>query len=698
MRTEAFYADTTYGYVRPVEPDPGEQVRLFFRTPAEEPVRVSLIVTGGIGEAAEGPCALHMKEVSRDTHFAVYSCALDAGDEPLTYHFKADDGISPVYYGRLGVSAQEENAADFRIYPGFHTPDWAKGAVGYQILVDRFRNGDLNNDVTNGEYIYLGQPCEAQHNWNHLPKDGDYRDFYGGDLLGVMNKLDYLQDLGVEVVYFNPLFVSPSSHKYDTQDYDHIDPHIGTIVDDIKDIENGEYREVYHSMKNMKVTERYIRRTTSTANLTTSDMLFAALVGEMHARGMRVIIDGVFNHCGSFNRWMDCAQMYDGSGAYWSADSPYRDHFIFNDTGDDAWPCNDSYIGWWSNDTLPKLNYASQTLRDEILRIAAKWVSPPYSVDGWRLDVAADLGMNPEMNHAFWRDFRDVVKKANPDALIIAEHYGDPKDYLKGSEWDSVMNYDAFMEPVSWFFTGMEKHSDSARPDLCGNGPAFRDMLMNGNLAFTEASLSVAMNELSNHDHSRFLTRTNRRVGRLNTAGPAAASDAVTKRMMRQGVLFQMTWPGMPTVYYADEAGQTGWTDPDNRRAYPWGHEDKKLINWHRQLIAIRRASNALKHGSTLVTGAGDGWFSFARFTGDERYIAAFNVLKEAVTVELPVWLTGAPDDAKWSCAIHTMRNSAGPGWPVIPEHEGASDTPKEAAGGRLTVTIPARGALLITS
>ena len=195
---------------------------------------------------------------------------------------------------------------------------------------------------------------------------------------------------------------------------------------------------------------------------------------------MRVIIDGVFNHCGSFNKWLDRERIYEKSGqyepgAYVSADSPYRSFFKFNK---DDWPYNTSYDGWWGHDTLPKLNYEeSPKLYQYILDIARKWVSPPYSVDGWRLDVAADLGRTSEFNHRFWRDFRRVVKEANPDALILAEHYGDPTSWLQGDQWDSVMNYDAFMEPVSWFLTGMEKHSDWRSDELYGDGKKFFDSM-----------------------------------------------------------------------------------------------------------------------------------------------------------------------------------------------------------------------------
>ena len=164
-----------------------------------------------------------------------------------------------------------------------------------------------------------------------------------------------------------------------------------------------------------------------------------------------------------------------------------------------------------------------------------KWVSPPYSVDGWRLDVAADLGHTAEYNHAFWKKFRKAVKEANPQALILAEHYGDPSGWLQGDEWDSIMNYDAFMEPVTWFLTGMEKHSDSYNGGLYGNGQSFFDAMAYHMSRMQTNTVFTAMNQLSNHGHSRFLTRTNQVVGRIGSMGPERASENVKKCVSERG-------------------------------------------------------------------------------------------------------------------------------------------------------------------
>ena len=366
---------------------------------------------------------------------------------------------------------------------------------------------------------------------------------------------------------------------------------------------------------------------------------------------MKVILDGVFNHCGSFNKWLDAEQIYERSGdyepgAYISKDSPYHSFFRFNDNSDKAWPYNKTYDGWWGHDTLPKLNYeGSDKLVEYILNVARKWVSPPYSADGWRLDVAADLGHTAEYNHAFWKSFRKAVKEANPQALILAEHYGDPSGWLQGDEWDSIMNYDAFMEPVTWFLTGMEKHSDSYNSGLYGNGQSFFDAMAYHMSRMQTNTVFTAMNQLSNHDHSRFLTRTNQVVGRIGNMGPERASENVKKCVMREAVMIQMTWPGAPTLYYGDEAGVCGWTDPDSRRTYPWGREDLELMEFHRYMAGIHKRLPALRKGAVKPLFAANQQIAYGRMWGKYQTVTIISNLPQPTTMEIPVWQLGVTDE-----------------------------------------------------
>lgn len=648
MNKNALFCDGTSDYVIPAEPGIHEKVRLRFRTARDDAQEVCLISGGE---------TLQMQKMSSGEVFDYYETEVQLTDTMFVYYFRIKSESEELCYHRCGVSEHPVEYYNFRIMPGFSTPAWAKGAVMYQIFVDRFCNGDPSNDVEDGEYVYIGEPVCKVKDWNEFPAAMDIRRFHGGDLQGVLDKLDYLEELGVEVIYFNPLFVSPSNHKYDIQDYDYIDPHYGVIIED-----GGEV--LPEGEKDNTRATKYQKRTGDIRNLEASNRLFAKLVEEMHTRGMRVILDGVFNHCGSFNKWMDRERIYEPQpeyekGAYVSAQSPYRDFFHFFDEREEAWPYNKNYDGWWGHDTLPKLNYEDSPMLEEyILNIGKKWVSPPYNADGWRLDVAADLGYSNEYNHIFWENFRKAVKSANPQALILAEHYGDPGEWLQGDEWDSVMNYDAFMEPLTWFLTGMEKHSDERRTDLWGNADNFVNTMNHFMASMLTPSLQVAMNELSNHDHSRFLTRTNHIVGRVAQLGSKAAEEGINLAVMREAVTVQMTWVGAPTVYYGDEAGVCGFTDPDSRRTYPWGQENRELVEFHKEMIRIHKREKPLRTGSLKMLSWSSNVLAYARFQEGEQIIVVLNNSKELKEVTIPVWQAEVPMKGKMERLMYSWEKS----------------------------------------
>ncbi len=655
----ALYTDTTEDYISPVEPEPFEKVTIRFRTAKHNVDRVLLVYKGE---------KYVMSRVEVTKHFDFYAYELQLDGEKASYYFEVTSGRLTGYYDTRGLVQEVNEYYDFTIIPGFKTPGWAKGAVIYQIYVDRFCNGDPSNDVLTGEYCYINEPVNRVEDWGRYPAQMDVREFYGGDLQGVIDKLDYLQDLGVEVIYFNPLFVSPSNHKYDIQDYDYIDPHFGRIV-----VDEGEL--LHDGQKENRYASRYISRVANRANLEASNELFIRLVEQAHSRGMRVIMDGVFNHCGSFNKWLDKERIYEDAegyekGAFISGESPYRNYFDFHNR--DGWPYNGSYDGWWGHDTLPKLNYeGSKELFDYIMYIGKKWVSPPFNADGWRLDVAADLGHSQEYNHYFWQEFRKAVKEANPDAIILAEHYGNTRDWLQGNEWDTVMNYDAFMEPVTWFLTGMEKHSDDFREDLLGNAESFWGAMRHHSASFSMSSWQVAMNELSNHDHSRFLTRTNHKVGRARMLGPHAAEQGVNKAVFREAVVMQMTWMGAPTIYYGDEAGVCGFTDPDNRRTYPWGHEDKELIQFHKDIIRIRRENPELRTGSLKSVDSDYNFIAYGRFRRDGQCLILINNNDHPIDRVVFVWELGTAKHGTMKALLWSDENGYSMGQQSFEIHAG---------------------------
>jgi len=703
LNKDALFSDETFSYRTPEEPKVGDTVTIRFRTKRDN-VKTVTIVSGDLRH--------EMRLSTQNKEYDYYTTDVKVQDQTFRYYFEIkgseiagtscndstmngndgtingndstmnDNSVTLCYFNKLGATDDIQEEFSFSIIPGFSTPDWAKGAVMYQIYPDRFFNGDKDNDVLSGEYFYIDDKVIHQEDWYAYPNTRDINNFYGGDLQGIIDKLDYLQWLGVEVLYLNPIFVSPSNHKYDIQDYDYVDPHLGKIVKD-----DGELLAKDDAVN--ANGSRYINRVTDHANLEASNEVFIRLSEEVHNRGMKIILDGVFNHCGSFNKWFDRECIYENQegyepGAYVSADSPYRSFFQFSN---EDWPYNKSYTRWWGHNTLPKLNYEeSDRLEQYILKVAAKWVSPPFNVDGWRLDVAADLGKSLEYNHQFWKKFRKTVKDANASAIILAEHYGDARDWLAGDEWDTVMNYDAFMEPISWFLTGMQKHSDEFREDMLGNAKEFFATMKRGMNMFTGGSLAMAMNQLDNHDHSRFLTRTNHHVGRVEISGPHAAEVDVDVATLREAVVMQMTWPGAPTLYYGDEAGVCGFTDPDNRRTYPWGCENRELLNFYQAIISVHKEYEVFRRGSFKELYAAWNVLAYGRFTDKEQAVIVVNNSWADAHLEIPVWPVGISQntDTIMRQIFYTSKDQE----PVAERFT--------ATSGVLDITIKSKGAMIL--
>jgi len=633
----AVFSDETKQFLKPYDPKPGDTVRFSLRVAREDECAASLHI---VPENGNKGSYYPMKKTKQDELFDYFTVDVQVFGKQIRYYYSIEAEGHLYFYNKNGLRDGIDAHYNFRLIPGISVPAWAKGAVMYQIFVDRFHNGDPSNDVVKHEYEYLGKTATVME-WGQDVANDDYlNNFYGGDLKGIMDKMGYLKELGVDAIYLNPIFVSPSSHKYDTQDYDYVDPHFGVIAEDGGDVLRFEKVSNKHATK-------YLKRTTSKKNLEASNALMVDFIKKAHDHGMKVILDGVFNHCGSFNKWLDVAGFYkragEETGAFHSEESPYHNYFLWHEGG--KWPGNTYYDGWWANSNAPKLNYEdSPELFNYIIEIGKKWVSPPYNADGWRLDVAADLGRSPEMNHKFWKAFYSAVKTANPNAIILAEHYffnGDTAFWVNNNEWDTIMNYDAFMVPMSWFLTGVCKHSEESRSQLRNDAMAFEGAMRFHMASFNVHALQSAMNQLSNHDHSRFLTRTSGNTGRLHTVGARAAERGINKNIFMEGLVLQMTWPGAPTVYYGDEAGVMGWTDPDNRRPFPWGKEDALLLSLHKKIIALRKKYSALREGSLEFIWTNHGFLSYGRWDNSAKIVVAINNNSKPLEVSLPVWKAG---------------------------------------------------------
>jgi len=438
------------------------------------------------------------------------------------------------------------------------TPDWVKRAVFYQIFPDRFARSPRTVHPRGTQFKPWGSPPEAQG-------------FQGGDLLGIVDQLDYLQALGITALYLNPIFSSASNHRYHTYDYLQVDPLLGG---------NAALRE---------------------------------LLDQAHARDMRIVLDGVFNHA-SRGFWAFHHILETGGN------SPYLDWFVVEDwplrpyDNPDNLPVN--YAAWWSNPALPKFNINNPGVRDYLLGVAKYWID--FGIDGWRLDVPEEID-----DEAFWQDFRQVVKQSNPDAYIVGEIWNVAQDWLRGDRFDAVMNY-IFSRAALGFF-GAETLRVDYKPGGFPLTPLTADtfgLTIDQMLGLYEWPITQAqMNLIDSHDTARTLWM----VGGDESA-------------LRLCILFQMTMPGAPCLYYGDEIGLTGGQDPGSRGAFPWDapeQQNKPLFDFCRRAIAMRHRYPALSLGGFKALYADRNLYAFRRDLDGQTAIVVFNVGKQAAVLDI---------------------------------------------------------------
>jgi glycosidase len=425
-------------------------------------------------------------------------------------------------------------------------PNWVQDAIFYQIFPDRFCNGDPQNDP----------PDRAA--WGDLPTR---ENFFGGDLQGVLDRLDYLQALGVNAIYLNPIFQARTNHRYDTCDYFCVDPRLG------------------------------------------DNALLKELVAELHQRGMRVILDGVFNHCGDgFPPFQDVLAH--------GAESEYADWFTPRSYPLRPSPLN--YLTCGGCTYLPKLNHAHRPVQEMILHVARYWLEET-GMDGWRLDVPFKIPFD------FWREFRQVVKAANPQAYLVGEVWREAAPWTRGDIFDGVTNYrlrDLILDYVLTNVLDAEDFGFELNMLLAAHGQAAYSML----------------NLLNSHDTARILTTLKGDVERLRIA-----------------LTLQMTLPGAPMIYYGDEVGLLGETDPDCRRCMPWDESawNAQVAQMTRELVALRRAHPALRRGSPQILTAFNGVLAYRQAAEGDEVIVIVNPREEVPELAVP---TGS-SAARWQAA-----------------------------------------------
>ena len=538
----------------------------------EEPVYYSMFWAGMCGDDHE----------YWELHFYATTAGL------YWYHFELDTPWGKSFLKNTGHGAGDFSAdgTEFQqtVYDkDFVTPDWIKGGIIYQIFPDRFYKSFEEKKGVRGSRVMRKWGEEPY--WREEDMKGIWNnDYFGGDLRGIEQKLPYLADLGINCIYLNPIFESNSNHRYDTADYEKIDPLLGTQED----------------LKSLCKT-----------------------AGEKY--GIAVILDGVFSHTGCDSKYFNLYSNYDSVGAYNSKNSPYYSWYKFVNYPDD-------YHSWWGIRLLPEINEENPSYREYICGengILRKWLK--CGISGWRLDVADEL---PDV---FLDDLRAAVKQENPDAVIIGEvwedattkfAYGKRRRYFLGEQLDSVMNYpfaDAVLNFVKF-----------------ANADAFFDSIMSIIENYPPQVTNTLMNHIGTHDTQRAINRLAGEdcegYGRhwqhsRNKLAPGDYLHGIS--MMKVASLIQYTLPGVPSLYYGDEIGMQGMKDPFNRGCMEWEHQNEELLRWYKRLGEIRRGYKVFEKGSFVPVYCNHKTIAYKREDNRRELLVAVNL--DDMPADIPI-------------------------------------------------------------
>ncbi|HCC0887860.1 TPA: maltodextrin glucosidase [Salmonella enterica] len=452
-------------------------------------------------------------------------------------------------------------------------PQWVADQIFYQIFPDRFARSERREAEQDRVYYHhaAGQEIVLRDWDDPLTAQAGGSTFYGGCLNGICEKLPYLKKLGVTALYLNPVFTAPSVHKYDTEDYRHVDPQFG------------------------------------------GDRALLRLRHETQAQGMRLVLDGVFNHSGDSHAWFDRHKRGTG-GACHHPESPWRDWYSFSPQG--------VALDWLGYPSLPKLDYQSETLVDEIYRqedsVVRHWLKAPWKMDGWRLDVVHMLGEAGGARHNLQHvaGITQAAKETQPEAYMVGEHFGDARQWLQADAEDAAMNYRGFTFPLWGFLANTDISYDPQHIDA-RTCMAWMD---NYRAGLSHQQQLRMFNQLDSHDTPRFKTLLGKAVARLPLA-----------------VVWLFTWPGVPCIYYGDEVGVDGANDPMCRKPFPWDErkQDGNLLALYQRMAKLRKESEALRRGGCQVLYAEGDVVVFIRVYQQQRALVAIN-RGDACEVVLP--------------------------------------------------------------
>lgn len=531
---------------------------------------------GGVSTPVE------MRFEKSENGFSVYTADYvfdTAGIYYYRFEMRNRDGVW--YYGRgeNGESVCGENLPEWQLTvykSSYKTPDFAKGNIIYHIFVDRFNRAD--GVKTKRKYRLHESFSESPE---VVSADGKYYadDFFGGNFNGIREKLDYLEELGVGIIYLSPIFKAYSNHRYDTGDYLKVDELLGTEDD------------------------------------------FKRLLDAAHEKGMKIILDGVFNHSGADSLYFNKFGTYDSLGAYQSKSSPYYDWYYFK-----KFP--DEYACWWGCDNVPDLNKSNKDYRTLVFGkngVVEKWQK--LGADGWRLDVVDELPID------FVNLLIKKIKSVNKDALVIGEvwedastkvSYGELRPYLLGDQLDGTMNYPFMNAIIAYVRDGDEKFFKDTVQSILENYP--------------KETVYCLMNSLGTHDTIRIINALSdvrahgwSKTHKLGYKLPDSEYEKAKKKLYLASVL-QFTLPGIPSIFYGDEAGLQGFDDPINRRPYPWGSEDKEILAHYKKLGRIRRENRAVFSGGFNMRDE-NGLVAYERASGDDEILIAVNAGADDTTL-----------------------------------------------------------------
>lgn len=541
----------------------GDSVNIRLRAHPTAPVERILVRTCPDGEQFFA----EMRRVDTDGEQACtwWEATLRINMPVTAYRFLLFTSDGAWWYNAAGPHRHmPTDSEDFKILAEYAAPDWVEGSVFYQIFPDRFADGDPKSNVQDGEIEYFGLKSrkrswgQAQSKWPEAMVE-----FYGGDLPGIEQHLDYLSDLGINAIFINPIFSALSNHRYDVIDYENVDPHLG------------------------------------------GNKALVSLKEAMAKRGMRFILDIVPNHCGVEHPWFKAAQS--------DVHAPTADYFTFLHHPDD-------YECWLGVRSLPKLNYRSQGLRDEIYgsqdSIFRRWLKAPYLIDGWRVDVANMLARHgkDQLEAEVWAGIRQAVKEENPEAYLLGENFFDGSPQLQGENLDATMNYAGFSKPLQYWLSkfAVDQHGEPHKVESPVKWPtqALVDSWQASRAAIPWEIASQQFNLLGSHDTARILN-----VVENNPA------------LNRLAAALLLTYVGVPCIYYGDEIGMRGKDSLEARDCMIWDETkwDASLRSFYQTLINLRRSSRALIEGGFQVLLVEEDVLAFMRDSDDEQIIVIAN-------------------------------------------------------------------------